>query len=235
MKKLALLLLIFFVSPNLLANEVELIQQYYKMEAVAYRTFGEMSLCSIQDTPAMQKRLDDALRLGDQYSKAISAQWPKVAKEWQDMRQFVEENRGYDELIQASFAARLEERIDSLKASIEERRPNVNLLDDESRTEIGLLLSLDMMLSGYAFFNATLFGGHASVNTNIETENIVFEEHLENLKDQKFKQELEKNWLFIRKILLDYNERSAVYIVDRTGHRMRQMLLQRIAAKEENK
>lgn len=232
MKKLALLFLVFFFSTSVMANEVELIRQYYKMEAVAYRTFGEMSLCAIQDTPAAQKRLDAALKLGDEYSQGLASQWPKIAKEWQKFSQFIEEHRTYEELTQASFAARLEAQADELKEAFREKRPNINKLSEETSNDIQMLLSLDMMLSGYTFFNASLFGGHASINTNIETEHLVFEKHLEQIKDPEFKQNLSKNWLFIKKTLLDYNERSAVYIVDRTGHKMRQMLLQRIAEQE---
>lgn len=206
----------------------DLIQQYYKMEALAYRTQAEMSLVSNQDSPALQARLDSVIALGDSYSAKLAEGWPMIAEQWQQTRQFIEDNRGHEEHSQASFAARLEVRMNQLYQSFNEQRPSINQLDADTRTDIALLLSLDKILAGYAFFNATIFGGHAILESHIEEEAAMFDNNLKKVANAALKQQLEMHWQFIRDTVLAYNERSAVFIVDRTGHKMRLLLLQQV-------
>ena len=51
-----------------------------------------------------------------------------------------------------------------------------------------------------------------------------FDETLAQLKDQELKRSVSGKWEFVRGALLAYNERSAVYIVDRTGRSIRDLL-----------
>lgn len=226
MRRIAVALIVLFVSTVAWAAQPaeQLVQQYYQMEAVAYRTQAEMSLISNQDSPALQARLDKVIELGELYSNELSEQWPEIAQQWQLTRQFIEDNRGYEAHSQASFAARLEVRMNELYQSLEQQRPDSKQLDNSVR----LLLSLDKILAGYAFFNATIFGGHAILETHIEAEVAEFDRNLNNIANQELKQQLETHWQFIRETVLAYNERSAVFIVDRTGHKMRLLLLQQI-------
>ena len=115
--------------------------------------------------------------------------------------------------------------MEQLFASFEQERPALASLPPAQNTELKLLLGLDKMLSGYIFFNATLFGGHASGDTHIESEYQPFEQNLSQLKNDALKDELARKWRFIKETLLAYNERSALFVVDRTGLGMQSLLL----------
>lgn len=234
MKRFLSLTLCLLWLPLSFAQTTQQIEQFYRMEAVAYRVFGEMSICSNQNSSAMQKRLDEVLLLGDEYEASLAQHWPLIAQNWQQVRAFIHENRSDEALTQAAFAARLGEVMDEMFASFEIDRPDINKLPADLQVDVSLLLGLDKMLAGYAYFNATLFGGHAFVNTYIEDENQAFEKNIAKLPESDFKAQLKRNWDFVKETLLAYNERSALFIVDRTGHKMRQLLLQQASLKNTN-
>lgn len=225
MKYLVCGLALWFMSTASFAVSPELVKQRALMEALAYRTMATMSLCSLQDSQAAQRRLDTILKLGDEYSQQLAQEWPAITRQWRQTEQFIVENRSSETLQQAAFAARLQEHMEQLFAAFEQDRPSLVSLPPAQNAELELLLGLDKMLSGYIFFNANIFGGHASGDTHIESEYKKFEQNLGQLKNENLRDDLGRKWHFIKDTLLAYNERSAVFVIDRTGLSMQSLLL----------
>ena len=78
MKHLVFGLALWLLASVSFAASPELVKQRVLMEALAYRTLATMSLCSLQDNPAAQRRLDTILKLGDTYAQQLAQEWPAI-------------------------------------------------------------------------------------------------------------------------------------------------------------
>ncbi len=209
------------------AADQNLVHQYRLAEALAYRTMSEFSVFSIDEGAARAtKRLNEVLEQGNQQMSAVAGRWPAIAAEWNATRTFIDEHREAAVMHDVTMPPRLEAQMQRLYKVFETDRPDDSVLSAEQLVLHRALNSLEQMLAAYLYFNINVFGGHAVTETGIEAQSRIFESLLPKITDPELQQELSKKWLFVKTTLLAYNERSAVFIVDRTGQSMRALLLQ---------
>lgn len=218
-------LLVFGCGP--VVADQNIAHQYRLAEALAYRTMSEFSVFSIDEgSTRATRRLNDVLEQGDQHIAALSGRWPAIAAEWETTREFIQQHREAAIMHDVTMPPRLEAQMQRLYKAFDTDRPDDSVLSAEQLVLHRTLNSLEQMLAAYLYFNINVFGGHAVTETGIEAQSRIFESLLPKITDPELQQELSKKWLFVKTTLLAYNERSAVFIVDRTGQSMRVLLLQ---------
>lgn len=227
MKFLRIILVLWAGIASAQATGQELTQPFRLAESLAYRTMAEFSVYAIDEgDPRAEKRLNAVLAEGDKLTATLGNRWPLVAAEWNETRNFILEHREAAVMHDATLPPRLEARMKALYAAFQTDRPADAELPEDKLVLHKLLGSLEQMLASYLYFNINIFGGHAVKDTGIEQQSQQFEQLLSRVSNPALQQDLKRKWLFVKGTLLAYNERSAVYIVDRTGQSMRELLLQ---------
>ncbi|MAS25894.1 MAG: hypothetical protein CMI08_18730 [Oceanospirillaceae bacterium] len=227
----ALLLTMFLTTPvqaELSQTEpsADLLQKRQMLELMAYRSTTEFSLIALnQGTGGAVERLASVIRQGDALAAELGAEWPELQEQWQLSRQFLQEKQqaaiNGDE---AGLATEVKLRQEALYHVLEENRPADSGFSGEEQTIVLLLDNLERVVAAYVSFNMSLFGVHTDPDNGIAQYVKSFDETLAQLKDQELKRSVSGKWEFVRGALLAYNERSAVYIVDRTGRSIRDLL-----------
>ncbi len=212
---------------NLSADTV---RQRLLLQTLAYRSSAEFSLYSLQhgDRKSAQ-RLDTVLAEGQTLANALKPNWPELAPAWQEMTQFVNDNRALAAKAEdVNFSIRLEENYNKLYAVLDGSIPDTTVLDNETRRILNMLDSLEHIVSAYLFFNINIFGGLSVTDTGIEQQNKLFKALTAELDDAELRTQVERKWGFLESTLLAYNERSAVFIVTRTCDSIRELLLKKL-------
>ena len=208
-------------------------QQSYSLllfEATVYRTLGDTSgyIYSENDRNSL-KDLEATLQNGNKLVAGFESRWPMVAKHWQILTRFV-----YSDLINneqadlVKFPRRYEVLQQNLVEALNSAKTDTaegDILADKKPLLMSLI-HLEQVVAGYTFYNINVFGGLSVPETGIENYNDMFKAEVQNLKadDAALAKALTRKWRFIEKTVLDYNQRSAVFIVRRTASSLRTLI-----------
>ncbi|WP_430462961.1 hypothetical protein ACQUQU_09290 [Thalassolituus sp. LLYu03] len=196
------------------------------LESFAYRTTTEFCLV-IRNSgdKAATARLNELLGKAQSMSQELAPQWPQLEKQWAETAQFVQDNQeAANQGDVVNLLAKLQIRQTELYESFNAGRPQAVVSDREKQNLLVLLDSLERMLATYLTFQTTLFGGHSVTEVSIEDQARRFDEALSALTNTALKDDISRKWGFVKETLLAYNERSAVFIVDRTGRTIRDLI-----------
>jgi len=231
MKYLLTVIITLFVSlPAMSAPTGQQLRDRLLLEMLAYRSTTEFSLISLtQGSNKAVESLQQVIAEGDILAVSIRSEWPDIEKEWRLSREFLISNqqaaiRGE----KAGLPTEVKLRQESLYQAFDNNRPQSSGFSGDDQTLVVLLDNLERIVAAYLSFNMSLFGVHTAPDTGIAVYASRFDETLERVKDPQFKQRIASKWQFVRDTLLAYNERSAVFIVDRTGRSIRDMLQQEV-------
>lgn len=230
MKILMFLLLVVVGGTAWAAGNNDALRQRDLLETYAYRATTEMCLIARNSgDKKASERLDKLLADADALSTKVGAEWPAIQQQWQASAAFIKENRAAaDSGDVVNMLPNLQIRQESLYRAFDENRPEAVLMNTDEQAVMTMLDSLERMLAGYVMFQSSMFGGHAFTELGIESQSQRFEQALASLKDEALREEIGSKWHFVKSTLLAYNERAAVFIVDRTGRTIRELLLQHI-------
>lgn len=230
MKILTFLLLGLAGSTACAAGANDTLRQRDLLETYAYRATTEMCLIARNSgDKKASERLDKLLADANALSEQVAEQWPAIRQQWQASAAFIKENRAAaDSGDVVNVLPNLQIRQDALYKAFDSDRPQEALVDSDERALMTMLDSLERMLASYTMFQTSMFGGHAFTELGIEAQSQRFEQALVSLKDEALREEIGSKWRFVKSALLAYNERAAVFIVDRTGRTIRELLLAHI-------
>ena len=232
MKHLSHLLLMAFVAGIFLTTSVqaqpspELLQKRLLLEMLAYRSTTEFSLLALnQGSGGAVERLARVIGQADDLAAEIRTEWPEVHAQWLLTRDFLQQKqsvaiRGEE----AGLATKVKLRQETLYQAFDTNRPATSGYRGQTATLMALLDNRERMMAAYVSFNMSLFGVHTAPDTGITTYVNNFDAALQTLEDKALQQRIEQKWAFVRGTLLAYNERSAVFIIDRTGRSIRELL-----------
>ena len=217
MRIFLLLLLTGLISPCLAAS-----RDLTLFEANAYHLSTAVAVLALQQAaPKAQKQLDTVIARGNQLLQ--SKQWPLIAQQWQESLAFIAEKRDIAAAgSEAGFPNELLVVQGKLYAAIEQRSASASDRNDASTRDMALL-TLEMITAEYMLFNINIFGGHAVIEASIEHNVALFRDELAALKaqDSDLGKDLMRRWTFVEGTILDYNNRSAPFIVLRTADGLR--------------
>lgn len=205
----------------------ESVKDRMMLDALAYRSTTEFCLVTRNGgDKAALKRLKSVLAQADDINQTIGSEWPAIKSEWDETRNFMSVNEtdavaGNVVRLMPSLKIRQEKLYQAIKSSPIDSAG----LAPEDNTVLTMLGSLERMLASYIMYQTNMFGGHAMNDVNIEAESQQFEQALAQLADEKLKAKIERKWHFVKDAFLAYNEKSAVFIVDRTSRTIRDLLL----------
>lgn len=214
------------------ASETVSQPQLLQLLIAQQRLTAAISLYSLNNGDSKnQQQLDQGIVQVEELLKSLKVS--SAVEPWQKLKAFINQNRAEIASGEDAHFPRYYERY--LAPLTTELTP---LLDAEPQNaQLALshaLLTLETMRAAYLFYNMNIFGGFSVVDTGIEANNQRFKQQLKQLQQLQPQSSaaltsLERKWTFLEKTILAYNERSAVFIVNRTSSSISRGLEQLIA------
>jgi len=226
LKIVTFLLLLCFGGSAIASVAVDAQRKRELLETYAHRVTTEMCLITRNaGDRAASQRLQNILSEATTLSRDIAGIWPDINSEWQKTAQFVADNKAAaDSGDVVNVLPNLQIRQEALYQAFDQDRPASRSGADEQSVMV-MLDSLERMLASYVMFQTSMFGGHGFTEVGIESQSKRFDEALASLHDEKLKTDIAGKWKFVKGALLAYNEKAAVFIVDRTGRSIRDLLV----------
>lgn len=210
-------------------QEESLAKEIILFEANSYRVVTEFNVYMMQKDKASEQRLFEVLATGDQLSLLFNKQSKDLMPSWGQYREFAWKKHSHadgDTYIFNDMRI-LHRDLLSIVADVKGQL-NSDLLPSRDLNKANAILLIEQLASEYLELSAATFGTFGFAGSEqaiqIEIRSIAFERTIQELKKLyvvepdklKLINKVSLRWKFIRKTLLEYNERSAPFAVSRT-------------------
>lgn len=216
-------LLLTMISPVARADDSNRTESLLLMQALSYRLLGEISFYSLQQGGARyEQRLDTVIEEGNQHLATLATD-QDIHAAWQRVVDFINAHRSVAAAMSdVNFITDLEQHHQPLIERVNTQIAQLAPETVERYTRARAQLALEHIVAEYMIFNINVFGGHAVTEMEIQNNNHLLKSLINELSiEPQARDDMLRKWAFVERIVLNYNNTSAHFIVMRTADSVR--------------